>query len=86
VTGSPPGTSETAIDFELQNFTLHPEYMIELSYKMLSLFLGKRNAAIVILHLPQTDKNQEDRKEARQYLASNFGTKSVLKLILARMD
>ena len=86
MTGSRPGTSEAAIDYELQNFTLHTEYMIELSYKMLSLFLGKRNAAVVILHLPQTDKNQEDRKEARQYLVSNFGTESVLKLTLARID
>lgn len=86
MTGSPLGTSEAAIDYELQNFTLHPEYMIELSFKMLFLYLGKRNAAIVMLHFPKTDKNQEDRKEARQYLVSEFKTKGVLKLTFARMD
>lgn len=82
----PAGTSEAAIDYELQNFTLLPEYMIKLSYKMLSLFLGKRNAAIVMLHLPKTDENQDNRKEARQHLVSEFKIKGVLKLTFARME
>lgn len=48
--------------------------------------MGKQNAAIVMLHLSKTDENQENRKEARQYLVSEFKTKGVLKLTIARME
>jgi len=86
LTVSPPRTSEAAIDYALRDFALHPGYLIKLSFRTLSSFMGKQNAAIVMLHLPKTDENEENRKEARQYLVSGFKIKGVLKLTFARMD
>jgi len=85
VSGSPGGTSE-AIDYALEDFNLPTRYLTELSYNTLASFLGKKYAAIVILYLPITELNVEDKRLARQYIVSEIETSNVLQLTLARTE
>lgn len=74
------------IDYDLQDFKLPPQFMIVLSYKTLSRYLGKRNAAIIFLHLPENEENQEDRKEAQRYIVCEFEINGGVLLADARKD